>query len=102
MFAIITTGGKQYKVEPGQKVKIEKLDGEAGSEIVFDNVLLIVDGEKAKIGTPTVENAKVTAKLVAQGRAKKIDVIKYKPKVRYKRKYGHRQPFTEVEILAIK
>ena len=101
MFAIIETGGKQYKVEPGQTVKIEKLDGEAGGTIVFDNVLLVADGDKAKIGTPTVANAKVTAKLVEQGRAKKVDVIKYKPKVRYKRKYGHRQPFTEIEITSI-
>ncbi|MDO8435438.1 MAG: 50S ribosomal protein L21 [bacterium] len=101
MFAIITTGGKQYKVEPGLTLRIEKLEGVAGGEIVFDNVLLVVDGDKAKIGTPTVANAKVTAKLVEQGRAKKIDVIKYKPKVRYKRKYGHRQPFTEVEIVSI-
>lgn len=100
MFAVIKTGGKQYRVKEGDKVKIEKLDVEKGKKVDFDEVLLVADdkGEDLKVGTPIVEGAKVSAKVLEQGRAKKIDVIKYKRKVRYRRKYGHRQLFTEVLI----
>lgn len=103
MFAIIKTGGKQYKVKKGDKLKIEKLDIEKDASVDFDEVLLVSDekGEDLKIGAPKVEGAKVIAKILDQGRAKKIDVIKYKRKVRYRRKYGHRQPFTEVLIEGI-
>lgn len=101
MFAIIETGGKQYMVAPKSKVKIEKLGGEAGSEVVFDKILLVADKKDAKIGKPYVKGAKVTAKVVKQGRSKKISMIRYRRKTRTRRRKGHRQPFTEVEITSI-
>lgn len=101
MFAIIKTGGKQYLVEPGQKLKVEKLPIEAGKDIVFDEVLLVGDDKKLEIGAPIVKGAKVTAKVVQQGRAKKVIVFHYKAKTRYHKKAGHRQPFTEIEITKI-
>jgi len=103
MIAVIKTGGKQYKVKEGSKLKIEKLDVEKDTSIDFDEVLLIADekGSDVKVGKPNVEGAKVKAKVLEQGRAKKIDVIKYKRKIRYRKKYGHRQPFTEILIEAI-
>lgn len=102
MFAVIKTGGKQYKVEAGTKLKIEKLEVEEGKTITFDEVLLLADGENVTVGKPVVKGAKVTAKVAAQGRAKKIIVFKYKNKTRYSVKRGHRQHFTEVEITDIK
>lgn len=101
MLAVIKTGGKQYIVSPGQKIKIEKLDKKEGSEITFDEVLVLEKGKKVEIGTPLIEGAKVTGKVLSQGKAKKVIVFKYKSKKRYKRKKGHRQPFTEVEITKI-
>lgn len=101
-FAVIKTGGKQYKVLPGQKIKIEKIDGAEGAEVFFDRVLLINKNEKAEIGKPMVAGAKVAGKIIKQGRAKKITVLKYKSKKRYSVKRGHRQPFTLVEIKKIK
>jgi len=100
-FAVIKTGGKQYIVEPGKKLKIEKLEAEEGKEVTFDQVLLLSDNNKLLFGTPLVENAKVVGKVLKQGRAKKVVVFKYKPKKRYKVKKGHRQHFTEVEITKI-
>lgn len=99
MFAVIKTGGKQYKVSEGQTINVEKLDLDAGKTIDFD-ALLISDeeGKEVKVGTPTVSGAKVTAKVIEQGRDKKVSVIKYKPKVRYRRNVGHRQPFTKIQI----
>ncbi|MBI4120053.1 MAG: 50S ribosomal protein L21 [Parcubacteria group bacterium] len=102
-FAIIKTGGKQYKVSEGQRVKIEKLphigEGKAASDaVVFDDVLMVAEGDRIDIGRPRVEGAKVTAKVVKQGRARKIIILKYRPKKRYKKKMGHRQPYTEVQI----
>lgn len=96
MFAIIRTGGKQYKVKEGQTLSVEKLSDDKG-KIVFSDVLLL-GGEKTIVGSPTVANAKVEASLVAQGKAKKVTVVKYKAKVRYRRKTGHRQQFTKVKI----
>lgn len=96
MFAIIKTGGKQYLVEEGQKLNIEKLNLEEGKSVEFD-ALLIADKD-VKVGTPTVSGAKVSAKVLEQGRAKKVSVIKYKAKSRYRRNVGHRQPFTKIEI----
>ena len=101
MFAVIKTGGKQYLVEPGQKLKVEKLVAEAGKDIVFDEVLLVGGEKNFEIGTPIVKGAKVTAKVVQQGRAKKVIVFHYKAKTRHHKKAGHRQPFTEVEITKI-
>ena len=100
-FAIIKTGGKQYKVEPGQKLRVEKLDASAGTGIHFKEVLLVVDGDEIEIGTPLVRNAQVDAQVLTQGRDKKKIVFKYHPKTRYRKKKGHRQPFTEIEIQKI-
>jgi len=96
--AVIRTGGKQYLVTPGQKIKIEKLDIAEGSEVVFDQVLLFAKQNKIAIGNPLVEGAKVVAKVLSHGKTKKVIVFKYKPKTRYKKKKGHRQPYTLVEI----
>ncbi|MDP2930746.1 MAG: 50S ribosomal protein L21 [bacterium] len=101
MSAVIKTGGKQYIVKPGQKLKIEKLLKEAGDEVVFDEVLLLQKDEQTEIGTPFLKGVTVKAKVISQGKGKKIDIIKYKPKVRYHKKTGHRQRFTEVEIISI-
>ncbi len=99
--AVIKTGGKQYIVTPGQKLKIEKLDVEEGKEVEFPEVLLLEKNKKLEIGTPFVKGAKVKAKVLKQDKAKKITIFKYKPKKRYKVKKGHRQPFTEIEITKI-
>jgi len=101
MFAVIKTGGKQYLVSPGDKIKIEKINKEEGEEVIFDNVLLLEKQRKLEIGTPKVKGAKVIGKVVKQGKGKKVIVFKYRSKKRYKVKKGHRQPFTEVEILKI-
>ncbi len=100
-FAVIKTGGKQYKVAEGQKLRIEKLKAEEGSEVVFDDVLMVASDTDLKVGTPKVEGAKVSAKIAKQARARKIIVFKYRAKKRYKKKAGHRQHFTEVEIKKI-
>ena len=102
MFAVIATGGKQYIIHEGEELKVEKLDLEEGGTIEF-GAMLIADeeGTDVKVGTPNVDGAKVSATVVEQGRGKKITVIKYKPKVRYRRKYGHRQPFTKIKIETI-
>ncbi len=97
MHAIIETGGKQYKVAEGDTLFIEKLDQEAGDAIVFDKVLAIL-GDEAKIGTPVVEGATVDASIVKNGRGKKVMIFKYKPKKGYRRRQGHRQPYTKVQI----
>lgn len=101
-FAIIKTGGKQYKVVVGEKLKIETVTPASDGLIVFNEVLLTADGEKIAVGTPFLEGARVEAKLVKQGRARKVIVFKYHAKTRYKKKKGHRQQFTEVEITGIK
>ena len=100
-FAIVKTGGKQYKVAVGEKLKIETITPAADGSVVFNEVLLVAEGDKVKVGTPFVDGATVTAKLVQQGRARKVIVFKYHSKARYKKKNGHRQSFTEVEILKI-
>ena len=97
MYAIIKTGGKQYCVEEGKDITIEKLDVEAGAEVAFDEVLL-VSGDSVKIGQPTVAGAKVTGKVLEQGKGAKIRIFKYKAKSNYRRRQGHRQPFTKVQI----
>lgn len=100
MYAVIETGGKQYKVSEGDVVFVEKLEAEEGAEVVFDKVL-VVGGDDVKIGAPYVDGATVTATAQKQGKAKKIIVYKYKPKKGYHKKQGHRQPYTKVEIKAI-
>ena len=101
MSAIIVTGGKQYKVAEGDTLFIEKLDAEEGAAVTFDQVLMAGNGEDVKVGAPTVEGATVEAKVVKNGKAKKIYVYKMKRKKNYRRKKGHRQPFTKVEITKI-
>jgi len=100
-FAVIKTGGKQYLVFPGQKIKVEKLNAKEGDQFTFDEVLLVSDGKKTEIGAPLVKGAKVEAKVLKEGRGKKIIVFRYHSKTRYRKKKGHRQPFTEVEIQKI-
>lgn len=97
MYAIIKTGGKQYVVEEGKVISIEKLDVEEGAEVTFDEVLL-VSGDDVKIGQPNVAGAKVTGKALEQGKERKIRIFKYKAKSNYRRRQGHRQPFTKVKI----
>lgn len=100
-FAVIKTGGKQYLVKPGQRLKIEKLDAEEGGNIEFGEVLLVVDGDKIEIGTPTVKGAKVSAKVLRQARDRKKIVFRYHSKTRYRKMKGHRQHFTEIEVKSI-
>lgn len=103
MIAVIKTGGKQYKVEEKDLIKIERLGKKEGSEVVFKGVLLVADkeGKKVNLGTPKVKGAQVTAKILEEKKGKKITVIKYKPKIRYKRKKGHRQWYAKVQIKKI-
>ena len=101
MYAVIETGGKQYKVSEGDTIFVEKLGVEEGEAVTFDKVLVVADGENVKVGAPLVEGAKVEAKVVKNGKAKKIYVFKMKRKKNYRRKKGHRQPFTKVEISKI-
>ena len=102
MQAIIVTGGKQYKVSEGDVLFIEKLEAEAGQSVVFDQVLAVLDGDKATFGAPTVEGASVDATVVKNGKGKKIRIFKYTPKKGYRKRQGHRQPYTKVQIGAIK
>ena len=101
MYAIIATGGKQYKVAEGDVIKVEKLNAEAEATVKFEQVLAILDGENTKFGAPVVEGAAVEAKVVKNGKGKKIDIIRYKAKKGEKRHIGHRQPYTKVEITKI-
>ncbi len=98
MLAIIKTGGKQYLVKKGNKIKIEKLDKKEGKDVNFTEVLLIADDKKVEIGTPLIKNAKVIGTILKQGRKETVISFKYKPKKRYQKKLGHRQQFSEVEI----
>ena len=101
MKAVIVTGGKQYTVAEGDVIFVEKLYAEAESTVNFDQVLAVLDGENTKIGTPVVEGAKVEAKVVKNGKGKKITIFRYKAKKNEKKKIGHRQPYTKVEITKI-
>ncbi|MCC8015051.1 MAG: 50S ribosomal protein L21 [Eubacterium sp.] len=100
MYAIIETGGKQYKVAEGDVITVEKL-GLTEGDYTFDKVLAVSDGEELKVGTPTVEGASVAAKVLGEGKAKKVIVYKYKPKKGFHKKNGHRQPFTKLSITKI-
>ena len=101
MYAIIETGGKQYKVSEGDVVFVEKLDVEAGAAVTIDKVLVVANGDDIKVGTPFVEGATVEASAVKNGKEKKIIVYKYKAKKGYHKKQGHRQPYTKLEITKI-
>lgn len=101
MASIIETGGKQYLVNAGDKIQVEKLEGEVGSSITFDKVLFSGDSSSYKLGKPTISGVAVSGKITKQGRGKKIHVLKYKSKSKYRRKIGHRQDYTEVEITKV-
>jgi large subunit ribosomal protein L21 len=98
MYAVVNTGGKQYRVRQGEIFRVEKLPGEVGAPITFDRVLMLSDGETVTVGQPVVEDAAVEGRIVEQDRAKKILVFKYKRRKRYRRKQGHRQPYTAVRV----
>jgi len=101
MYAIVETGGKQYKVSQGDIIVVEKLDGEVGSDIVLDKVLLVQNEGQVQVGSPYLQGAKVVAKVVEHGRGEKIIVFKYKPKKNYHKKQGHRQPYTKLTVESI-
>jgi large subunit ribosomal protein L21 len=101
MFAIIETGGKQYKVSEGDLLFVEKLPAEAGETVTLDHVIAISDGTGFKTGAPYIEGAKVTANVIKNGRSRKISVFRYKAKKNQKKKIGHRQPYTKLQITAI-
>ena len=98
MYAVVATGGKQYKIKEGDTLRIEKIDGNVGDAVAFDKVLLVAEGESLTVGDPILGNASVNAHIVEQGKSKKILVFKYKRRKRYRRKQGHRQAFTAVKI----
>ncbi|HSC16667.1 MAG TPA: 50S ribosomal protein L21 [Gammaproteobacteria bacterium] len=101
MYAVFRTGGKQYRAREGERVRIEKLDAAVGDAVAFEDVLLVGEGAKVKVGAPLLKGGKVEAKVVSQGREDKITIIKFRRRKHYKRVLGHRQPFTEVEITGI-
>jgi len=101
MYAVIKTGGKQYRVSSGEKLKVEQILADIGAEIVLDQVLLVGDGDAVKVGTPLVSGASVKAKVVAQGRGDKVHIFKMRRRKHYRKTQGHRQNFTEIEILGI-
>ncbi len=101
MYAVIATGGKQYRVQEGETLRIEKLPADAGATVTFDQVLLVADGAEVKVGNPVVSGAKVTGAVVENGRGEKLLVYKYRRRKGYRRKNGHRQPFTAVKITGI-
>ena len=101
MYAVIKTGGKQYKVAPGEKLKVETLVADVGATVSFDEVLMIADGEQHKIGAPVLAGGKVTAEVVRHGRGDKVRIIKHRRRKNYHREMGHRQNFTEVQIKEI-
>lgn len=101
MYAVIATGGKQYRVAEGQTIKVEKLAADAGDNVEFDQVLLIADGDSVNIGTPFIEGGKVVAKVAGNGRGKKVEIIKFKRRKHHRKRMGHRQDYTEIEITGI-
>ena len=102
MYAVVKTGGKQYKVQEGDTIRVEKLEGKEGDTIELDTVLMLTDGDKVTVGTPVVEGASVSATVKAQGRGKKIRIIKFKRRKNYRKTAGHRQAYTELAITGIK
>ena len=101
MYAVLTTGGKQYKVEEGDVLRIEKISGEVGAAVSFDKVLMFSDGETVRVGSPLIDGISVSGHIVEQDKSKKILVFKYKRRKNYRRKQGHRQPYTAVKIDSI-
>jgi large subunit ribosomal protein L21 len=101
MYAVIKTGGKQYRVASGEKLRIEQVAGEIGTEVVLDQVLMVADGENVTLGTPLLSGASVTAKIVSHGRGDKVRIFKMRRRKHYRKSQGHRQNYTEIEILGI-
>ena len=101
MYAVIETGGKQYRVTEGQSIKVEKLDAEAGASIDLDKVLMVANGEDIKVGAPYLQGGKVTATVKSHGRGKKIRIIKFRRRKHYQKEQGHRQHYTELQITGI-
>jgi large subunit ribosomal protein L21 len=101
MYAVIKTGGKQYKVEKGSTLRVEKLDGDAGAKLTFEEVLLVADGENVQIGAPMLSGAKVSAEIVAQEKGEKLIVFKFRRRKAYRRKNGHRQQYTAIKVTDI-
>lgn len=101
MYAVFATGGKQYRAEPGQKLKVEKIDAEEGASIELDQVLMIGDGDDLTVGSPLVDGGKVTAKVIGHGRGKKVRIIKFRRRKHSMKRAGHRQAYTEIEITKI-
>jgi large subunit ribosomal protein L21 len=102
MYAVIQTGGKQYRVEEGDRLRVEKLDSAAGENVTFDQVLMVADGDDVKIGQPVLDSASVTGEVVEHGRGKKIKIVKFRRRKNSRRQHGHRQWFSEVKITGIK
>ena len=101
MYAVVKTGGKQYRVSAGEKLKIEQIPADVGAEIVLDQVLLIADGDAVRMGTPLLDGAQITAKVLAHGRGDKVRIFKLHRRKHYRKTQGHRQNYTEIEILGI-
>lgn len=101
MYAVVKTGGKQYKVAQGEYLKVEKLEGNEGDTVELNDVLMIADGDKLKIGTPLLDGGKVTATIKSHGRGKKVEIMKFRRRKHHQKKTGHRQYYTEIEITAI-
>ncbi len=101
MYAVVVTGGKQYRVKEGEKLRVEKLSAETGDTVVLDKVLLVGEGEDVKVGAPYLEGAKVTATVAANGRADKVKIIKFRRRKHHRKQMGHRQSYTEIEITGI-
>jgi large subunit ribosomal protein L21 len=101
MYAVIKTGGKQYRVSEGQTLRVEKLDAEAGANVEFDQVLMVADGDSVKVGTPLVSGGKVIAEVTNQGRGDKVKIVKFRRRKHHRKQAGHRQYFTEVKITGI-
>ena len=101
MFAVVKTGGKQYRVNEGDRLRVETLDAETGASIQLDSVLMVGEGDSVKVGSPTVSNASVTAKVIDHGRDRKVKIIKFRRRKHHMKRMGHRQNYTEVEITGI-
>jgi large subunit ribosomal protein L21 len=101
MYAVVKTGGKQYRVSAGEKLKVEQIPADIGAEIALDQVLLVADGEAVRLGTPLVSGASVTARVLAHGRGDKVRIFKMQRRKHYRKSQGHRQDYTEIEILGI-
>ncbi len=102
MYAVIATGGKQYRVTEGDTLKVAKLAGEEGSEVELDQVLMVADGDKIQVGTPMLDKGAVTAKIKAHGRGKKVEIVKFRRRKHHRKQMGHRQDYTEIEVTKIK